>query len=70
VRASRDQHRHRLGLAETGEVLEVAVLAIGIFDVVIAVPYRRGGQHRDRVAPHQTHQLAAAARKLVSRHGS
>ncbi len=48
--------------------MEVAVLAVGVFDVVVAVADRGRRQHGDRIAPHQTHQLAAAARELVSGH--
>jgi len=66
--AAGHQHGYGLGLTETREIVEIAVLPEGIFDIAVAVPDGRRGQHRDRVAPHETHQLAAAAREFVPRH--
>src|SRR5207302_8152053 len=62
------QHGHGLRLAEAGEVMEVAVLAVGILDVVVPLPHRGRRQNGDRVASHQAHELAAPARELLSRH--
>ena len=64
--AARHQHGDRLRLAEAGQVVKVAVLAIGVLDVVVALPHRRRRQDRDGVAPHQAHQLAAAAREFFT----
>src|SRR5262249_35659867 len=52
-----DAHRARLGKA--GEVVEVALLAIAILDVVGAQAFRRGGGDRPRVRPHRVPHAAA-----------
>ncbi len=67
---ARHQHGHRLGFCEAGQVVEVAVLAVGVLDVVVAQAHRGGRQHGDGVTPHQLHQRPAAVRELVSCHGS
>ena len=56
LRAAWHQHGHRLGLGETGQIEEVAVRSIGIFDVVIAQAHRGGGHDGDGVAAHELHQ--------------
>src|SRR6185312_14785002 len=53
VVAPRDQDRHRLGLVEAGQIIEVTVLPVRVFDVVVAVAYRRRGQDGDGVAAHE-----------------
>ena len=62
--AARHQHQHRLGLGETAEVPEVAVLPIGIVRVVAAHAFRRGRQDEDGVLVGHAHQLLAAAREF------
>ncbi len=65
----RNEDRDRLRLRKAGHVPEVAVLAIGVFDIVVAVAHRSGREDRDGVATHQPHQLATAARELSARYG-
>ena len=61
-----NQHGHRLGLGETGQIEEVAVLPVGVLDVVVAHAHRCGGNDGDGIAAHQLHQLAAAAGEFVT----
>ena len=67
--AAGDQHRHRFGLVESGQVVEVAVRTIVIVDVAVALALGRGGQDRDRSLAHGLHQLAPAASVLVFAQG-
>ena len=66
--ASGREHRHRLGLAETGEVVEAAVGTVGEIDVAIARPHRRGGHDRDAPLPHHVHQAPPAGSEFASMH--
>ena len=66
VLAAGDEHRDRLRLAESGQIEEVAVLPVGVLDVVVAVPHRRRGHDRDAVLAHDAHELAPAARELLA----
>ena len=61
LRAARHQHRHRFGLRETGEIEEVAVGPVRVFDVVVAHAHGRGGHDGNRIAAHLLEQCAAAA---------
>jgi len=65
--APRDEHGDGLGLAEAGEIVEVAVLAVGVFDVVIAVPDGRRRHDHDRGATDDPHELAPAPGEFVAR---
>ena len=58
VLAARHQHHHRLGLGEMGEVIKIAVGAVGIMHVAIAQAHRRGRQN-GHAAPHVAHQRLA-----------
>ena len=69
LRPPRNQHRHGLGFRKSGQVIEVAVLAIGVLHVVIAMTHRRCRQDRDRFPAHHAHQLAPPAGELVTGHG-
>ena len=69
LRPTRHQHRHRLGLGKAREVMKVAVLSVGMLDVVVAPLHGRCGNDRDRVATHRLHQLPTAPRKFVSTDG-
>ena len=62
------EHRHRFGLAETGEVVEVAVGTERELDVSIAGPHRRRGRDRDAPLLHHVHQSPAAFREFSSMH--
>ena len=53
-----DDHQHRFGLGEAGEVVEVAVEAVGIVRVAVAHALGRGRDHGDAGAA----SLARAAR--------
>ncbi len=57
--ATGDQGDHRLRLGETGEVLEVAVLAVDMLDITVADVHRRRRQNGDAVGFHQLHQRLA-----------
>jgi hypothetical protein len=65
VRAARHQHRHGIGLGKAAQVIELAVLAIGVLDVAVAVAHRCRRQHGDRVLADHAHELAPAARELL-----
>ncbi len=62
---SRNQHPDRLGLAKSGEVVEIAVLAEVVQHVAVARAFGRRRQHRNRVPAHHPHQLAAATGKFL-----
>ena len=61
LRTPGHQHRDGFGLREAGEIEEVAVGTVGVFDIVVAQPHRRGRHDGDGVAPHELHQGATAA---------
>src|SRR6185312_6713648 len=65
--ATGDQYGHRFRLTEPRQVMEVAVLAIGVLNVVIALPNRCRGQDRNGIAPHEAHQLPAPLREFLFR---
>lgn len=60
VRATGHQHDHRFGLGEAAQVLEIAVLAVDMFDIAIADGHRGGRQDRDTVGFHLRHERLAA----------
>ena len=64
VLPARHQHQHRLGLGETAQVPEVAVLAVGIVGVVAAHAFGRGRQDEDGVLVRHAHELLAATREF------
>ena len=66
LRASRHQHRNRVGLRESGEIEEIAVGPVGVFDIVVAHAHRRGGHDGDRIAAHLLEQCAAAALEFLA----
>ena len=47
-----DQHQHRFRLVKTGEIPEIAVLAIGVFTVCAAGRFRRGKDQRRATRNH------------------
>ena len=59
--AAGHQHQHRFRFREAAQVLEVAVLAIGMLDVAVAQLQRRRRQDGDAAGLHARHQLGAAA---------
>jgi hypothetical protein len=70
LRPPRYQYGDRIGLRKSGQVVKMAVLPIGIFNVGVTVADRCRGQDRDSVLADHAHELTAAARKLSSIHGS
>ena len=60
------QHGDGLGLGESGEIEEVAVGPVGVFDIVVAQAHRRGGHDGDGVAAHLLQQRAAAALEFLA----
>ncbi len=61
-----NQREHRFGFGESGEVMEIAVLAIRIVTVVVAQTLGRGRHDADRVVADDAHQLLAAARVFLA----
>src|SRR5690606_19174277 len=59
--AVRNQHCYRFRLGEAGQVLEIAVLAVGVFRVAVTDMDRGGWQDGDTVGFHLRHQRLAAA---------
>ena len=68
LRPAGNQHGDGLRLGEGGQVVEVAVGAVVVLDVVVAHAHRGSRQDRDRVAPHVPHQQAAPPRELILAH--
>ena len=64
------QDGDRLGLGEAGDVVEVAVLPIGILDVAAAQLCGRGGQDADAAPANHAHQLPPAPGELRRIHGA
>ena len=62
------QHGDGVGLRETGQVIEVAVLAKSILDVAAARAHGRGRQDHDAVVTDHAHQLFASPRELLAIH--
>ena len=56
----RYQRKQRVLLVESGEIVEVAVLAVIVFGVVTPSAGRRGGDERDAIRLHLCHQFFAA----------
>ncbi len=69
LRPARDQHRDRFRFAKAREVVKIAVLAEVVEHVVVARALGGRGQDRNRIAPHQPHQLAATAGEFLA-HGA
>ena len=63
------QNRDRLGLAKPGEIEEVAVLAVGVLDIVVAHLHRRCRHDGDGVATHDAGELPPAACEFVLGYG-
>ena len=63
------EHRHRLGLGESCEVVEVAVGTERELDITVARPHRRGRHDRDAPLSHHVHEPLPAFRELASMHG-
>ena len=70
LRTARHQHRNRIRFRKAGQVVEVAVLPIGILDVAVAMAHRRRRQDRDRILADHAHELAPPARELLAVHRS
>ena len=57
---ARDQDNHRRRLGKAAQVLEIAVLAVNMFDIAIANGHRRCGEDRNAVGLHLRHECLAA----------
>ena len=68
VLAPRLQHHERVGLVESREIEEIAVLAKRVVRIAIADRLRRRRQNRDGVFSHHLHQLVTTAFELGSFH--
>ena len=66
--ATRCEHRHRFGLAEPRQVVEIAVGTIGEVDVAVPRPDRRGRHDRDAPLLHHVHQAPPAGGEFTSMH--
>ena len=69
VDPSRHQNRDGFRLGKAGQIVEMAVLPVGVLDVAIAVTHRRRRKNRDRILADHAHELPAAARELLAIHG-
>src|SRR5208282_3101087 len=56
--AARYEHRHGVRFRESAEIVKMAVLPVGVFDVAVAVANRCGRQDRDGVPADDAHELA------------
>ena len=70
MRTARHQHRHGIGLGKAAQVIELAVLAIGVLDVAVAMAHRGGGQDGDGVLADHAHELPPAAREFLTIHAA
>ncbi len=61
----RRQHGDGFGFRETGQIIEIAILAIGIMDVAIARRFRGSGDQGDGARTHTPHQHLAAPGEFV-----
>ena len=68
LRTAGHQNRNGIGLGKAAQIVELAVLAIGVGDVAVAVAHRSGRENGDRVLTDHAHELAAAARELLAIH--
>ena len=68
VLAAGYQNGDGLRLREPREVVEIAVLSIGIVDVPVAQPDGRRRQNRDCALAHDPHQLFASLGKFSGAH--
>ena len=62
-----NQCQYRFGLAKTGQIVEIAVLAERMQYVPVTHPLRRGRENGDAVRRHPLHQFAAALGKFFHR---
>src|SRR6202790_1306115 len=60
-----DQYRHCIRLIEAAQVVKVAVLPVVVLDIVVPLARRCRRQDRNRIAPHQPHQLRTPAREFA-----
>ena len=65
----RRQYRDRIGFWKSGEIVEIAVGAVGILDVAVAQTLRRTGNDGNRAIAHQGHQTLAALGEFLLVHG-
>ena len=68
LRTARHQHRDGIRLGKAAQIVEMAVLAVGVLDIAVAVAHRGRRQNRDRVLADHAHELAPAARELLAIH--
>ena len=48
--------------------MKMAVLAVGVFDVAVAMTHRCGGQDGDRILAYDVHELAPPPGELFAVH--
>ena len=70
VRTPGNQHGNRVGLREAAQIVKMAVLAVGVFNVAVAMTHGCGRQYRDRVLADHAHELAPSACELLTVHGN
>ena len=63
------QHRDGIRFRKSAQIVEVAVLPIGVFDGAVAMTHRRRRQDGDGVLADHAHELAPPMRKLLAIHG-
>jgi hypothetical protein len=66
VRAvARHEHQHRVGLCETGQVIEIAVLPVFVVDIARVNP-RRGAEHdQHRLGRHLLQQSCPSSLQIL-----
>ena len=66
--AARYEHRDGVRFRESAQVVEVAILPIGVLDVAVAMAHGCRRQDRDGVLADHAHELAPPARELLAIH--
>src|ERR1700730_13132375 len=68
LETARQEHRDGVRFRKSAQVVEVAVLPIGVLDVAVAMAYGCRRQDRDGVLADHAHELAPPARELLAIH--
>ena len=68
LRPSRTQHRHGIGLRKAAQIMEMAVLPVGVFDIAIAMTHWRGREYGDGILADNSHELPPPPREFSPIH--
>ena len=69
LRTAGHQHRDRIRLRKSAQVVKMAVLPVGVFDIAVAVSHRRRRQDGNGVLAYDAHEFPPAPRELFAIHG-